>query len=259
MRRCRERSRISHSAAIARCGGVVSLCGIARTHPPLSTRFTVDDGHDVPLGHDRRPFWRGRVHLFALWLALPAMAVLIGAADGARARIGCTIYASGLCSMFLVSTAYHRWVHGLRARATWRRADHAAIFAAIAGSATPLALVTMAPRTGLALVLVLWATVIPGMMLKLGRWHHGDVAGTVLYFVLSAECIALLPALHRAEGIVPVALCFASGGIYIVGAILFGLKRPTLRPGRFGFHEFWHLMTVVAAATHFVAVWITCV
>ena len=259
MRRCRERSRISHSAAIARCGGVVSLCGIARTHPPLSTRFTVDDGHDVPLGHDRRPFWRGRVHLFALWLALPAMTILIGAADGARARIGCTIYASGLCSMFLVSTAYHRWVHGLRARATWRRADHAAIFAAIAGSATPLALVTMAPRTGLALVLVLWATVIPGMMLKLGRWHHGDVAGTVLYFVLSAECIALLPALHRAEGIVPVALCFASGGIYIVGAILFGLKRPTLRPGRFGFHEFWHLMTVVAAATHFVAVWITCV
>lgn len=259
MRRRHERSRISHSAAIARCGGVVSLCGIARTHPPLSTRFTVDDGHDVPLGHDRRPFWRGRVHLFALWLALPAMAVLIGAADGARARIGCTIYASGLCSMFLVSTAYHRWVHGLRARATWRRADHAAIFAAIAGSATPLALVTMAPRTGLALVLVLWATVIPGMMLKLGRWHHGDVAGTVLYFVLSAECIALLPALHRAEGIVPVALCFASGGIYIVGAILFGLKRPTLRPGRFGFHEFWHLMTVVAAATHFVAVWITCV
>lgn len=259
MRRRHERSRISHSAAIARCGGVVSLCGIARTHPPLSTRFTVDDGHDVPLGNDRRPFWRGRVHLFALWLALPAMAVLIGAADGARARIGCTIYASGLCSMFLVSTAYHRWVHGLRARATWRRADHAAIFAAIAGSATPLALVTMAPRTGLALVLVLWATVIPGMMLKLGRWHHGDVAGTVLYFVLSAECIALLPALHRAEGIVPVALCFASGGIYIVGAILFGLKRPTLRPGRFGFHEFWHLMTVVAAATHFVAVWITCV
>jgi hemolysin III len=244
--------------AIAGRGGVVSLCGIARTHPPLSTRFTVDDGHDVPLGHDRRPFWRGRVHLFALWLALPAMAVLVGAAGSPHARIGCAIYALGLCSMFAVSTAYHRWVHGLRARAAWRRADHATIFAAIAGSATPLALVTMAPRTGLALVIVLWATALPGVLLKLGHWHHGDVAGTVLYFVLSAECIVLLPALHRAEGALPVALCFASGGIYIVGAILFGLKRPALRPGVFGFHEFWHLMTVIAAATHFVAVCITC-
>ena len=33
-----------------------------------------------------------------------------------------------------VSTVYHRWVHSARARERWRRADHAAIFAAIAGT-----------------------------------------------------------------------------------------------------------------------------
>jgi hemolysin III len=198
------------------------------------------------------------VHLFALWLFVPAMAVLIAAADGPRARVGCVIYAVGLCSMFGVSVVYHRWVHGLRTRAVWRRLDHAAIYAAIAGSATPLALVSMSDRTGTALVVALWATAIPGVVLKLGRWHHGDVAGTVLYFVLSLECALLLPALSRVGGTTPVALCVASGAIYTAGAILFGLKRPALRPGLFGYHEFWHLMTVLAAATHFVAVWITC-
>lgn len=198
------------------------------------------------------------MHLFALWLFVPAMAVLIGAADGTRARVGCAVYAFGLCSMFAVSVVYHRWVHGLRTRAMWRRLDHAAIYAAIAGSATPLALVSMSDRTAVALVVALWATAIPGVILKLGRWHHGDIAGTVLYFVLSAECTLLLPALARAEGAAPVVLCFAAGAIYVTGAILFGLKRPTLRPGLFGFHEAWHVMTVLAAATHFVAVWITC-
>jgi hemolysin III len=231
---------------------------IRRTHPPLSTRFTVDDGHDVPLGHHARPTWRGRVHLLALWVFVPAMVVLIAAVDGARARVGCTIYALGLCSMFAVSVVYHRWVHGLRARATWRRLDHAAIYAAIAGSATPLALVSMADRTGVALVVALWATAVPGVVLKLGHWHHGDIAGTVLYFVLSAECIVLLPALYRTAGALPVALCFVSGAIYTAGAILFAFKRPVLRPGVFGFHEAWHLMTVIAAATHFTAVWIAC-
>ena len=213
----------------------------------------------MPLGHHARPHWRGRVHLLALWLSVPAMVVLVVAADGARARIGCVIYALGLCSMFAVSTIYHRWVHGLRARAAWRRADHAVIFAAIAGSATPLALVTMAPATGVWLVVALWVGSGAGVALKLGHWHHGDVAGTVLYFVVSALAACTLPALGRALGPWPVALCVASGGLYVAGAILFGFKRPMLRPGVFSYHESWHVFTVVAAATHFVAVWWTCV
>lgn len=231
---------------------------IRRTHPPLSTRYTAEDGRDVPLGHPARPTWRGRVHLVALWFVVPAMGLLIGSADGQRARIGTVVYAFGLCSMFTTSVVYHRWVHGLRARAIWRRLDHAAIYAAIAGSATPLALVSMAPGTGLALALALWATALAGVALKLGHWHHGDVVGTVLYFVLSAECLAVIPALFRSDGATPVVLCFASGAVYVAGAIMFGLKRPSLRPGIFGYHEAWHAMTVVAAATHFVAVWITC-
>jgi hemolysin III len=198
------------------------------------------------------------VHLLALWAFVPAMLALVASADSARGRIGCVIYAFGLSSMFAASAAYHRWVHGLQARATWRRIDHAAIFAAIAGSATPLALVSMAPGTGIALVLVLWGTVLPGIALKLGHWHHGDVVGTVLYFVLSAECAVLLPSLSRTAGTAPVALSLLAGGIYVIGAILFALKRPVLRPGVFGFHEAWHAMTVMAATTHFVAVWITC-
>lgn len=213
----------------------------------------------MPLGHHARPHWRGRVHLLALWLFVPAMVVLIVAADGARARVGCVVYALGLCSMFAVSTIYHRWVHGLRARAAWRRADHAVIFAAIAGSATPLALVSMAPGTGLALVLGLWAASAAGVALKLGHWHHGDVAGTVLYFVVSLLAAATLPAVAHQFGRWPVALCLASGAVYVVGAVLFGFKRPQLRPGVFSYHESWHVFTVLAAATHFVAVWWVCV
>lgn len=234
-------------------------CDIRRTHPPLSTRYDADAGHDVPLGDHARPHWRGRVHLLALWLFVPSMVVLTVATDGARGRIGCAVYGLGLCSMFAVSTAYHRWVHGLRARAAWRRADHAAIFAAIAGSATPLALVSMAPRTGVVLVALLWAASAAGVVLKLGHWHHGDVIGTVLYFVVSALATATLPAVARTVGVWPVVLCIASGALYIAGAVLFAFKRPVLRPGVFSYHESWHVFTVLAATTHFVAVWWVCV
>lgn len=230
---------------------------MGRTHPPLSTRYGDDAGRDVPLGHETRPSWRGRIHLIGLIAAMPVMAALVLAADGASATVGCLVYALCMCTMFGVSVAYHRWVHGLRARATWRRLDHAAIFLAIAGSATPLALVAMSPRAGSWTVALIWLTALPGIVLKLGRWHHGDVVGTVLYFVLSIECAVVLPALHRSVGAAPVVLAVASGVTYTIGAICFGLKVPRGRPGVFGYHEVWHAATVVAAAVHVVAVWIT--
>ena len=160
--------------------------------------------------------------------------------------------------MFAASAAYHRWVHGLRTRAIWRRIDHAVIYAAIAGSATPLALTTMGPTTGPVHVAVVWATALPGVALKFSHWHHGDVAGTVLYFVLAAECLFLLPSLARVAGTSVVALCLVAGALYIVGAILFACKVPALAPGVFGYHEVWHVFTVAAAAVHFVAVWQVC-
>jgi hemolysin III len=58
-------------------------------------------------------------------------------------------------------------------------------------------------------------------------------------------------------GIVPVVLAVVAGAIYAIGALCFGLKVPRLREGVFGYHEVWHVATVVAAATHFAAVWLT--
>jgi hemolysin III len=45
------------------------------------------------------------------------------------------------------------------------------------------------------------------------------------------------------------------GGIaYSVGAIVYGMKRPNPFPGVFGFHEIFHVLTVVAFLCHWTAV-----
>src|SRR5687768_14792090 len=88
---------------------------------------------EARLGSPERPSWRGRIHLWALACIIPPLVAMAVQADGGRARAGVIIYTAGLCSMLAVSTTYHRWVHTTRARAAWRRADHATIFAAIAG------------------------------------------------------------------------------------------------------------------------------
>lgn len=233
----------------------MKLAQADRVRPPLRERFAADAGRDDQLGSSSRPVWRGRIHLIGLCLAFPSLAALLVLADSARARIGVSVYGAGLCSMFAVSTIYHRWVHNLRARAAWRRADHATIFAAIAGSATPIVLLVMPSGHGIALLCAVWAVSVAGAIFKVGTWKHGDTAGSILYAAVSLLAAFALPALWRNGGVGPAVFFILSGALYILGAGWFAQKWPTLRPAVFSYHEVWHLFTVAAAGCHFVAVW----
>jgi len=223
----------------------------------MNARCSRADGNDVEMGHVQRPIRPGRAHLIELTVAVPAMMVLPVCAGGtAWLQIGVAVYAIGLCSMLLVSVTYHRWVHGSRTRRIWRRADHATIFAAIAGSATPVAMWAMPGVTGFALVSAIWSVAVIGAGCKLAPWSRGDWAGTVMYAVAGALGALAIPSLwvrHRAG---PALLVVAGGITYLLGAACFARNWPTLRPSVFSFHEVWHVFTAVGAGFHFAAVWI---
>jgi hemolysin III len=209
---------------------------------------------DVALGTPTRPSWRGRLHLIALWWAIPLVVVLAIAADGARSRAGAIVYGVGLCAMLAVSTTYHRWVHTLRARAWLRRADHATIFALIAGTCTALALTSLSTGMAIAMLVIIWLASLAGAGAKLARFEHVSRLGPVLYIALGWSGAALLPAMWRSGGVLPV-VCFVAGGIvYTVGAIAFALRWPRLHPAKFSYHEVWHAFTLAAAGLHFTAI-----
>jgi hemolysin III len=211
----------------------------------------------APLGSDLRPSWRGRSHLFAAAVAIPAFVVMIVVANGAAARTGAALYAAGVCAMFAVSTTFHRLVHSVRARTIWQRADHATIYAAIAGTSTPICLVAMPRSWGIPLLCVLWSGAIGGALLKsfAFEWRHAQKVGGLMYIALGWAGLVAMPFLWREFGVV-IALGVLLGGVfYTVGAIGFALERPRLRPAVFGYHEVWHLYTIAAASTHFVAIW----
>lgn len=210
---------------------------------------------DVPLGTVSRPLWRGRLHQWSLFTALPLMVLLAVFADGTKARVAVMVYGVGLCSMFAASTTYHRWVHTIRARTLWQRADHAMIYAAIAGSFTPVCLLAMPNTWGVALLLVIWTGAIAGAVMKFALWHRARVIGGVLYMTLSWIGVTAVPFLWSNYGAGPVVLLLAGGLAYTVGAIGFARRWPRLSPTVFSYHEVWHVFTVVAAGLQLGAVW----
>lgn len=212
-------------------------------------------GLDVPLGSPTRPSWRGRLHLLTLVVVVPLSVLVAVDARNVALRAGVVVYAVGLCSMFLVSTTYHRWVHTIRARAAWRRADHAMIFVAIAGTCTPICL-TLGPAGSAAWRLAaVWAIAAVGIATKAHGGHRGNVVGNVLYIVNGWAGLAILPALWTGGYVAATVLLLAGGIVYTVGAAGFARRWPSLRPSVFGYHEVWHAATIAAAGTHLAAVW----
>lgn len=227
----------------------------ARRHG-LHVRFDPGSGDDVALGHVQRPTWRGRIHVIGLVAAAPALLVLIlNSNSDLRTRLGVVAYAIGICSMLAVSATYHRWVHGLRARCAWRRADHATIFAAIAGSSTPTVLVALPGFTGVLLVGASWSCAMVGAGFKLGRWRWGNRAGTMMYAATIALGSIAIPWVWSRQGTAPAVLLCVGGAAYLVGAACFARHWPTLRAAVFSYHEVWHVFTVVAATAQFAAIW----
>ena len=47
----------------------------------------------------------------------------------------------------------------------------------------------------------------------------------------------------------------AVGGIiYTIGAVIYATKIFDFFPGKFGFHEIWHIFVILGALAHFIAV-----
>ncbi len=209
---------------------------------------------DAPLGSPGRPSWRGRLHLIALWSAIPMLVVLTIDSNGARARAAVIVYGVGLCSMLAVSTIYHRWVHTIRARAAWRRADHATIFAAIAGTCSAVALTTLTTGPAIAMMVIIWTAAVVGAAFKVVSFNRSHRLGAVMYIALGWSGVALAPAVWQQGGLLAFGLLLAGGVIYTVGAAGFGRQWPTLRPATFSYHEVWHAFTIAAAGLHFAAI-----
>lgn len=219
---------------------------------PLGPRSSV---LDAPLGTVSRPSWRGRLHLIALVVAIPLLGALAIEANGTRARTAVVMYAVGLCTMLAVSTTYHRWVHTVRARGAWRRVDHAAIFAAIAGTFAALALLTLGTGPAIVVLILVWGAALFSAAVKIVWFDRAHRFGSFMYVGLGWAGLAIAPAVWERGGVVTLSLVFAGGVIYTAGALAFSRQWPRLRPSTFSYHEFWHACTLVAAGLHLAAIW----
>lgn len=189
-------------------------------------------------------------HFIGAAVSLAGLAVLVvfASRQGNPWKIvSFSIYGSTLFLLYLFSTLYHS-LHG-KAKAVFKKLDHAAIYLLIAGTYTPFTLVTLNGAWGWSLFGVVWGLAIIGIVLDSMPNRGRRILPVVIYLLMGWLCLIGIKPLLQA---LPLGgfLWLLSGGIfYTVGVVFYALdnKKPY-------FHAIWHLFVLAGSISHYLAV-----
>jgi len=200
-----------------------------------------------------KPSWRGWIHAGTFPLAIVLGVALILLADGTTAKVSSAVFVVSSLLMFGTSALYHRLNWSDTSRALMRRLDHANIFLLIAGSYTPITALALPRDKATLLLWLIWSGAALGIAFRVfwigaPRWLY-----VPLYLILGWAAFAFIVDFFRANPAM-MTLIIIGGLAYTAGAVVYGIKKPNPVPGKFGFHEVFHSLTVVAFLCHWTAI-----
>lgn len=167
---------------------------------------------------------------------------------------GGLIFGLSLTALYSASTVYHWIPASERVTAILRKIDHSMIYVLIAGTYTPICLITLKGMLGTILLISVWSLAVAGIVMKMvwmsaPRWLY-----TGCYLFLGWLAIFFIWPIYKAMPITGF-ICLVTGGLlYTIGSIIYAKKSEALRLAKLGFHEIFHLFILAGSAVHFIMI-----
>ncbi len=197
----------------------------------------------------------GLTHLVGVFLSMLGAIILIyGAVKQATVWhiVASSIFGASLLLLYTASTLYHLLPLSERGIAVLRRIDHIMIYVLIAGTYTPLCLVTLRGVWGWTLLALIWTIAAIGLAMKLFWFDAPRWFSTTFYVIMGLIVVAFFPLLSQLLPNIALGWIVGGGILYIIGAIIYGTKLPVLNFSRwFGFHEVFHLFVLAGSFCHY--------
>ena len=154
------------------------------------------------------------------------------------------VYGLSIIILFTASTLYHS-VKSEKRKHYFRIVDHISIYLLIAGTYTPILLITLAESKGWTLFWVVWGIAVFGLVLKLFFTGKFELFSTLLYLVMGWLIVfdfSTLLELMPTNGII---FLIIAGLAYTVGIIFYAVDRIPYN------HVIWHLFVLTGAIFHY--------
>ncbi|GAB4503750.1 MAG: hemolysin III family protein [Anaerolineales bacterium] len=181
-------------------------------------------------------------------------ALLVVGWQGVEKIISVLIYGLSLVGLFTASATYHLARVKPKTLTLLRKIDHSAIYLLIAGTYTPFCVNAFSGFYRWGLLTIIWSIALAGILVKVFYIHAPRWLSAGVYVLMGWLCVAAIGEMTTALTSFTLAFLLAGGIVYTLGAVVYAAKLFNFVPGKFGFHEMWHIFVLVGALSHFVAV-----
>lgn len=154
------------------------------------------------------------------------------------------VYGLSIIILFTASTLYHS-VKSEKRKHYFRIVDHISIYLLIAGTYTPVLLITLAESKGWTLFWVVWGVALFGLVLKIFFTGKFELFSTLLYLVMGWLIVFDFSALLELMPTNGIIFLIVAGLAYTVGIIFYAIQRIPYN------HVIWHLFVLAGAIFHY--------
>jgi hemolysin III len=158
-----------------------------------------------------------------------------------------TIFGVTMLLLYVASTLVHSFPEG-KVKDLFETFDHSCIYLFIAGTYTPLLLVTLRSPLGWTMFGIVWGLAVGGVVFKSFFTQKFLVLSTLLYFMMGWLIVFMWHPLQTLLMPGGLRLLIIGGLLYTVGSVFYVWR---------GFpyhHAVWHLFVVAGSVMHFFAI-----
>ena len=193
----------------------------------------------------KEEFMNAFTHSLGALFSIYAIVMLAVASKTPAEAASTAIFGATLFLLFQSSTLYHAMVNET-AKKVFRKIDHSAIFLLIAGTYTPILLLTVKFPLSVALLAMIWYIAVSGIIYSCLTLKFKYLS-TGLYLVLGWLSMFLVYAIWNNSSHLAVWYLLLGGLFYSSGCIFYLSKKKYM-------HSIWHIFVILGAISHYLSI-----
>lgn len=191
-------------------------------------------------------------HAIGIGLSIAALVLMLVQAayhGTAAAVVGAAIFGTSLVVLYTASTLFHS-ARRIRLKYKLNKFDHSAIYVLIAGTYTPLTLVSLQGAWGWAIFGVIWALAVGGILFKL-IWYKPKYRSLSAWTYVAMGFVIVIAAYPLVQSISTMGLIWVIIGMltYALGVIFYLWEKLPFA------HGIFHLFVLGGSISHFFAIY----
>ena len=188
-------------------------------------------------------------------LALIFCVVKAALYHSAMAVTSSAVYGFSIVLLFVMSSLYHGLIP-VKAKKVFRVMDHCTIYLLIAGTYTPIVLVSLRevyPIKAWSLFFVVWISALLAIVLTAVDMHKFRVFSMIAYLAMGWCVLFCIRETMQTVGGRGMLLIFLGGVLYTIGAVIYMIGKKKNTPY---VHMVFHIFVLFACILHFFAIFL---